>query len=141
MLRARTSGGIPNPTVRTPTNLTKRSDMRHLSILAFAVVAACSLTVSHAQDSTSPRTETVRYADLDLNNPEGAVTLFRRLHTAAADVCTQPADGTGYAAVPLYKNCVDRALGGAVLAVDQPALTAYAQARGIPVAGASARPN
>jgi UrcA family protein len=116
--------------------------MRHLPILAFAAFAACPLLAAHAESTATRRTETVRYADLDLNNHEGAVTLFRRLHNAAADVCTSPADDTGHAAVPLYQRCVDHALGDAVSAVDQPALTAYAQAHGVPMPPRSgARPN
>ncbi len=115
--------------------------MRYLPILAFAVVAACPL-LAHAQGTDARRTETVRYEDLDLNNREGAVTLFRRLHNAAADVCATPADGSGPAAVPVYQRCVDHALGDAVSEVGQPALTAYAQARGVPLPSpARARPN
>jgi UrcA family protein len=116
--------------------------MRDLPILAFAVIATCPLLTAHAEATATRRTETVRYADLDLNNHEGAATLFRRLHNAAADVCATPADASGPAAVPVYQRCIDHALGDAVSAVGQPALTAYAQARGVPLPSRTvARPN
>jgi UrcA family protein len=100
-------------------------------MLTFAIIAACPLLTARAETTAIQRTETVRYADLDLNNHDGAVTLFRRLHSAAVDVCTEPTDASDPAALPLYQRCVDHAMGEAVSAVDQPGLTAYAQAHGV----------
>jgi UrcA family protein len=115
--------------------------MRNLPVLAaFIAVAACPLTAALAQGTGSQRSETVRFADLDLNNHEGAVTLYHRLHAAATQVCTEPFDDAAYAVEPLYQRCIDHALTTAVLAVHVPALTAYAQARGIALPESGAQP-
>ena len=116
--------------------------MTKLPVLAaFAAIAAAPLTATHADSNEIKRSETVRYADLDLANPAGAVTLYRRLHIAAMDVCSDPAEW-GYSADPGYQRCVKEAMGGAVASVDQPVLTTYAEARGVAVASRKGgRPN
>lgn len=106
--------------------------MRKLPVwVVFAAVAASPIAATRAQSNDTRRSETVRCGDLDLNNRNGAVTLFRRLHTAAAEGCAEPAGGTGYADEPLYQRCLDHAL--TVSRVDQPAVTAYALERGVSV--------
>ncbi len=105
--------------------------MKNLPVLmTLAVLAASAVAATPAHASDGRRTETVRYGDLDLSNAEGAGTLFHRLHSAAAEVCAQPA-GDGLLAVPLYHRCLADAMGEAIEAVDQPAVTAYAQAHGV----------
>ncbi len=107
--------------------------MTKLPVLAaFAAIAAAPIAATQAEGNDVPRSETVRYGDLDLNNQQGAVTLYRRLHNAAADVCSDPAEDK-YSSVPHYQHCVEQAIGEAVASVDQPALTAYAEARGVAV--------
>ena len=107
--------------------------MTKLPVLAaFAALAAAPIAATHAQGNEIRRSETVRYADLDLANQEGAVTLYRRLHTAALDVCSDPAEWR-YSSAADYQRCVQEAMGGAVASVDQPVLTTYAQARGVAV--------
>ncbi len=115
--------------------------MKYLPLLACAAVAALPVAPAHAQGDDSRRSETVRYADLDLKKPEGAVTLFHRLRTAASDVCAMPPGRTDDPATPSYRRCVDHALGDAVAAVDSSQLTTYAQAHGVAVsAGTESRP-
>ncbi len=116
--------------------------MTKLPVLAaFAAIAAAPIAATHAEGSAVPRSETVHYGDLDLNNQEGAVTLYRRLHNAAADVCSDPA-ADKYSSVPHYQRCVAHAVGDAVASVDQPALTTYAVARGVAVTSRKGgRPN
>ena len=85
--------------------------MTKLPVLAaFAAIAAAPLTATHAEDTGVTRSETVRYGDLDLSNQEGAVTLFRRLHNAAADVCSDPAEDK-YSSMPDYKRCLEQRRG------------------------------
>jgi UrcA family protein len=100
--------------------------------MGFAALAVGAVAVTHAasNNNDSVRTETVRYGDLNLGKPEGAAALFRRLHNAAADVCGDPVEDR-YSPVPRYQRCMNRAMGDAVVTVDEPALTAYAQARGV----------
>jgi UrcA family protein len=116
--------------------------MTKLPVLAaFAAMAAAPIAATHAEGNAVTRSEMVRYGDLDLNNQEGAVTLYRRLHNAAADVCSNPSEDR-YSSVPDYQRCVEHAVGAAVASVDQPALTTYAEARGVLVASRQGgRPN
>lgn len=116
--------------------------MTKLPVLAaFAAIAAAPLTATHAEDTGVTRSETVRYGDLDLSNQQGAVTLFRRLHNAATDVCSNQAEDR-YSTAPDYKRCLENAVGDAVASVDQPVLTTYAQARGVAVTSRKGgRPN
>jgi UrcA family protein len=116
--------------------------MRNLPVLvAFAAIAACPIAATHAEGADIPRTETVQFGDLDLSSQQGAIALFRRLHSAAHDVCNQPAGDPAFA-VGLYKYCVTHALREAVSTVDQPVLTAYAQENGVSIASRKgARPN
>lgn len=108
--------------------------MTKLPVLAaFAALAAAPIAATHAEGTDVRRSEMVRYGDLDLSNRDGAVTLFRRLHNAATDVCGEPGEDK-YSSVPNYQRCVEHAVGDAVASVDQPVLTAYAQARGVTVA-------
>jgi UrcA family protein len=108
--------------------------MTKLPVLAaFAAIAAAPIAATHAEGTAVTRSEMVRYGDLDLNNQEGAVTLYRRLHNAAADVCSEPSEDK-YSSEPDYKRCVEHAVGDAVASVGQPALTTYAAARGVTVA-------
>jgi UrcA family protein len=120
--------------------------MRNLPVLAaFLAVVTSPIVATHAASQDSPRSETVRYGDLDPDSAQGAVALFRRLHNAAADVCSEPSEARAYDAVPRYVRCVDHAMSDAVSAVDRPAVTAYAQAHGVHGAvvssGKDARPN
>jgi UrcA family protein len=107
--------------------------------MAFAAVAASPIAATHAESNDIERSETVRYGDLNLNHQDGTVALYRRLHNAAADVCSDPV-ADQYASVPRYRRCVEHAMGDAVASVDQPQLTAYAQARGVAVATGKGRP-
>lgn len=113
--------------------------MRNLPVLmTLAALAAGTLATTPAHSSDGPRSETVRYGDLDLSNAEGAGTLFHRLHSAAADVCNRPDSGDPLAG-PSYRRCLVEAMGDAVEAVGQPAVRAYAHAHGVPVSRQSSR--
>ncbi|MBI1733384.1 MAG: UrcA family protein [Gammaproteobacteria bacterium] len=89
----------------------------------------CSLVAGQAlaDPSDIPPTVTVSFADLDLSKPEGAATLYGRLHQAAKQVCgTQ---GRRLDEIVQWKACYASAIGEAVKMVDQPSLTAHHQAR------------
>lgn len=45
---------------------------------------------AQAQPSSSPRTEMVRYRDLDLTSPAGVAALDRRIASAITRVCEMP---------------------------------------------------
>jgi UrcA family protein len=68
---------------------------------------------------------TVRFGDLNIDQPAGAAVLYRRIRHAAERVCGEPRL-PGERAVSLdWRRCVAKAVDGAVVAVDRPALTAY----------------
>ena len=71
----------------------KRIDVRYLVLATLA--AACmgvSSTAVHAADDSEPMKTTVRYADLNLANPQGVEQPYQRIVSAARQVCSA-ADG------------------------------------------------
>lgn len=57
--------------------------------LIAAALAATAAAPALAADA--PRSQTIRYADLDLSRPEGRATLDRRIERAIQSVCAGPA--------------------------------------------------
>jgi UrcA family protein len=55
------------------------------------VAALASTTAAPVLAGDAPRSQTVRYADLDLGRPEGRATLDRRIERAIRSVCAGPA--------------------------------------------------
>jgi UrcA family protein len=97
-----------------------------LRITALLVFPALFI-VQPAAAVEAPPSVTVRYHDLNLNNPEGIATLYKRIHNAAIEVC-KPLEG------PLVVNrifwitweeCFDPAIANAVKAVNNEKLSAY----------------
>jgi UrcA family protein len=88
---------------------------------ATAMLLACVLVAfnAHAGDV---RSETVKFADLNLSTPSGVDALYRRIHAAARRVCEQPA-GEETAA----RSCMLKAEGDAVSKVNIPLLTSLYQ--------------
>ena len=74
---------------------------------------------------------TVRYHDLNLSNPEGSATLYKRIHNAAVEVCVPlqgPRAMNGIFRTS-WEECVDRAVSNAVKSVNNASLDAYLSAR------------
>jgi UrcA family protein len=68
---------------------------------------------------------TVRFDDLNLEQPRGVAALYRRVRHAAEQVCGEP-QRPGEAIISAdWRACVAQAVERAVVAVDRPALTAY----------------
>jgi UrcA family protein len=106
--------------------------MKKLIILvAAATFTTCGFTIACADSAFEPRTVTVRYADLDTANAEGAAALYRRLKFAAGTVCQDLDSRSDLSMSRLYAGCVREALGNAIAKVVRPAVTAYAAARGV----------
>jgi UrcA family protein len=73
--------------------------------------------------------EVVRYADLNLDSPEGQAALYRRIARAAGRVCNQ-AQGVNKLVVPLERRtCKANALGRAIAELRLPALGALHDSR------------
>jgi UrcA family protein len=94
-------------------------------ILAYAAALwlACGLVASnvHAGDS---RSETVKFADLNLSSPAGVEALYGRIHAAAWRVCEQPAGE-----LAAVGRCIRKTEAEAIGKVNVPALTAFYQTK------------
>jgi UrcA family protein len=93
-------------------------------ILAYAAAMwlACGLVASSAHAGDEARSETVKFADLNLSSAAGVEALYGRIHEAARRVCDQPAGeeaGIG--------RCMRKAESEAIGKVNVPLLTALYQ--------------
>ena len=81
------------------------------SMVAFAGTFGLALA-AHAGDVTTAKHAdvVVRYADLDLDSPEGAEALYSRLSAAAARACGNEPDARELKARAQYEACYERTL-------------------------------
>ena len=92
-----------------------------------AAVALFAALTGGAQAGDIPQVR-VKYGDLNVNDAAGAAVLYRRIRTAATQVCDLP--GTrDLARLQQVDACVARAVAEAVAAVDKPALTGVYQVK------------
>jgi UrcA family protein len=104
------------------------------TLLAGAILGALALsfaTVSSADDGTSPPQVVLKFADLDASTSPGAAALYRRIHSAALDVCSRM-----YVIEQAYRwhkdACLQQVIADAVIKVNRPALSAvYASQYGV----------
>jgi UrcA family protein len=108
-------------------------------LVAVAAFITCSVTIARADSAFEPRSVTVRFADLDTANTQGAAALYRRLKSAAQSVCRDLDPGKELARVRPYADCMHAALSNAIVKVDRPAVTAYAAAHGVPTGDSTIR--
>jgi UrcA family protein len=96
--------------------------------IALAVLATMALTlavnVAHAHPPWDPPRKVVKVSDLNLNTSEGAAVLYKRIASAAKDVCDVFDDSI----FPHYHDaqvnaCIDEAITRAVIQVNRPMLT------------------
>jgi UrcA family protein len=80
---------------------------------------------AHANPVEQPPSATVQFKDLNLDSRADTARLYRRLQSAAAEVCKQTAPVGTLVASRAHYLCIRSAMAGAVRAVDSPALTAY----------------
>ena len=98
-------------------------------LIATAILGALAsgfAGVSAAADSGA-RSMTVKYGDLNLSNPQGAATLYRRIVQAAHAVCDSSDDSPWSLAA--VHSCVNKAVTDAVTEVGQPQLIAVYNAK------------
>ena len=107
--------------------------MKNLTaLLALTTLTAGATTIAYADPAPeSVRTETVRFADLDTASAQGAAALFRRTQRAARNVCGPVEPNVALAVKHPYTRCVRNALSNAIVAINRPAVTAYAAEHGI----------
>jgi UrcA family protein len=103
-------------------NSNVKSDNRRFRGCAATAWLACVLVAFSAHASDDVRSETVKFADLDVGTPAGVEALYGRIHAAARRVCEQPAGELAGAS-----RCITKAESQAIGKVNSPLLTAFYQ--------------
>jgi UrcA family protein len=89
-----------------------------LSVLGFSFA-----TMSSAEEDSRPPQVIVKFADLDISSSQGALALYRRIYSAADNVCWRM-----YQSEQAYKwnrnVCLRKVIADAVTKVNKPALSA-----------------
>ena len=93
--------------------------------VAFVIAVALAGTVlAQEHQTSSARTATVRYNDLDLSTTAGAMTLYQRIRGAARMVCEDHEYEVGVDAWREWNGCFHSAVNDAVEKVHSPLLNA-----------------
>jgi UrcA family protein len=103
---------------KTPANR-----LRGVIATALFGVVAVSFTGAAVADSGDAPQVTVKYGDLNLSSPQGTAALYARIKSAAKSVCSQ-FDGRDLNSHMQFNSCVDKATLGAVVDVNNTALSA-----------------
>lgn len=90
---------------------------------ALGAVGLCTLSTSVAAAEQDPPSKTVKFADLNIQTPDGAKTLYTRIQAAARDVCERSASSDPILNLSVHA-CVKNAIDTAVKKVNAPYLTA-----------------
>jgi UrcA family protein len=103
-----------------------RSIVRSVAMVLFAGVSSLLLTeLSFAADYDEPAPSiTVRFHDLNLNNPEGIASLYGRIRGAADQVC-RSLESRDLMRKAQWQDCFSHAVADAVKAVHNAPLSAY----------------
>jgi UrcA family protein len=102
-------------------NSSVKSDNRTILAYAAALWLACGLVATNA-DADDSRSETVKFADLNLSSQAGVQALYERIHAAAWRVCEQPSGEQ-----PAVRKCMKKAESEAIGKVNHSLLTAFYQ--------------
>jgi UrcA family protein len=114
--------------------------MKNLTLyVAVALIATSSFSIVRADTSGDARSETVRFADLNIDSSSGAEILYRRLNIAANSVCRELEPGRSLALVAPHRACIHSALSRALADVGNPTVLAYAAAHGTTAAHVTVR--
>jgi UrcA family protein len=110
------------------TSMPTHTPPRSIAKTAFAAVAALFVSSTFAAVSGEALQQKVSYADLNLTRADGVAALFKRVHSAAENVCA-PLQSRELSRRSQWRACVDSSVSRAIAQIDVPALTAYADAR------------
>jgi UrcA family protein len=116
----------------------KLAAIASLAALAFAPIVSVKAqgvqeVVVTGTNSSVPgaeaRSQSVKFADLDLSKSQGVRTLLTRIRAAATEVCSPEPSATDIPGNKDFRKCMGRAVTGAVETVNSPLLTAMASKR------------
>jgi len=96
-----------------------------VSVLSLACAAAYADTTSELLS----RSESVRFNDLNLNQPRDLARLFDRVSSAADRLCGPRSFAGHYNKTADYESCYSDTVAHAVARIDRPSVTAYFQQR------------
>lgn len=100
------------------------STRRRFVVTAIAGALALGFAMtSSADQSHDVRQVTVKFADLNISNPEGAAALYGRIRAAASRVCA-PDQYSSFPFRSRTDDCIHKAIADAVTKVNQSALYA-----------------
>jgi UrcA family protein len=104
-------------------SISHRAIVRIAALLLFPAL----FIVEPAVAAEVPPSVTVRYRDLNLNNSEGAATLYKRIRDAAIVVCRREEGSQVVNRIfwTAWNECFDHAIANAVRAVNNENLSAY----------------
>jgi UrcA family protein len=100
-------------------NTTIQTKLRAAICCVYGATGLCALTAGAAVDTVPSRT--VSYVDLDISKPAGAKILYRRIASAAQQVCVLGIKDLG--AAQRDRACVQQAIDSAVKGVNSSALS------------------
>ena len=104
---------------------------RRHPLLAAALLCGTTTTfatLAAAAGDVEPPQITVKFADLDVSRPQGAVVLYRRIRAAAETLCS-PFDRADVVSKKRLSVCIEDAVAGAITTAHIPALSAVYMAR------------
>jgi UrcA family protein len=104
--------------------LTRSADLRGLTVPAILAALALSSSAIAAADPTSAGV-TVKYADLNIASPSGALVLYERIRASAQSACSY----FWFATDADEARCVHNTIANAVAKVNEPALSAVYDAK------------
>ena len=101
-------------------NTTNTATRLIAGVIFTAVISSLGAVASAADSATD---KTVKYADLNISSAQGATMLYKRIRSAAADVCAR-FDHGDLSSKASFQLCASKAIAQAVSDVNSPALTA-----------------
>ena len=111
-------------------NITSTNLSRVIKTAIFGALALSYGAMSIAADYNGVPTAVVKFGDLNLSNPQGAVKLYSRILAAANEVCKAfHIDNRDLGSRARLDTCVHKAIADAVTTVGQPGLFAVYNAK------------
>jgi UrcA family protein len=110
------------------TSMHAHTTTRRIAKTTLAAVAALFVGSTFAAAPAETLQQKVSYADLNVTRAEGVTTLYKRVHSAAENVC-HPLESRDLTQQSQWRACVRSSISQAIAQINVPALTSYAQAR------------
>jgi len=97
-------------------------------MFSFAPIAMIAGAAQAGEPADAPPHKVVSFRDLNLNTTEGAEVLYKRIKSAAIEVCGV-SDSFDLARMYVPRTCINEAVSRAVAQVNRPMLTSLYQAK------------